>query len=145
MIQADMFHTRDRFALLVVWFSCFFVNVALALYLYMAEWISNVNFEALLLRINGLYAPYLGSILTFYFAVPVEQPHATGSRTPVAFILALLCSAGWNLILVALLARVVFFDGYVEDAMKDMELFGSPLAWLVAPAIAYYFARTASH
>ena len=126
-----------RRLLVAFWTAGFFASMAMVFSLYVRGWIAEDNFQSSMTRLSALYAPYLGGILGYYLsnrAKPVRAPDAG-----TAFVLAITASAAWNLVMAGLLSRVLFFDGTIEQTLKDLTFFGSVMSWLVAPAIAFYF------
>lgn len=129
-----------RRILVIGWFAAFLANLGMLLYLYADNWIGQDNFKNALYQLNALYVPYLGAILAFHFAAQ-RRLDAPGATAGTPFILAVICSLIWNVVILAMMARVFFLLGQIEPAVKDMLLFGSTLSWLVAPAIGSYFAN----
>lgn len=129
-----------RKTLTVLWF-CFFVTLlAVTTYLYLANWIEVDNFKTTLGQLNTLYAPYLGVVTLYYWAGRGGQTSEGEAQAGTSFVLALVVSLVWNLMMVAFLMPLVFQSGTVENAVENMEYVGGLLSWGVAGAIGYYFA-----
>lgn len=126
-----------RRLLVVCWSAGFLASMAMVFSLYVRGWIGEDNFQASLTRLSALYAPYLGGIFGYYLSNRAKPASARDAGT--AFVLAITGSAAWNLVMAGLLSRVLFFDGTIEQTLKDLMFFGSVMSWLVAPAIAFYF------
>jgi hypothetical protein len=130
-----------RQALVIGWFACFLISLAILLSLYFGEWIYPDNFRSALTQLSSLYAPYLGAILAFYFSSRT-QPSRPGAAAGAPFVLAVLGSVIWNLTILIVLAKVFFLLGTIEGAIRDLLFFGSTLSWLVAPAMGFYFGNS---
>jgi len=131
-----------RHLLVACWAAGFIASMAMVFSLYVRGWIADDNFHASLTRLSALYAPYLGGIFGYYLSnrAKAGRAHDAGA----AFVLAIAASAAWNLVIAGLLSRVLFFDGTIEQTLKDLMFFGSVMSWLVAPAIAFYFTSPSS-
>ena len=92
-----------RQALVIGWFACFLISLAILLSLYFGEWIYPDNFRSALTQLSSLYAPYLGAILAFYFSSRT-QPSRAGAAAGTPFVLAVLGSVIWNLTILIVLA-----------------------------------------
>ena len=125
-----------RTRLLLVWAGFFLLNLALVLYFYFDGWIEGDNFKAALQQLNASYAPYLGAILLYYFG-SAQSPQPAGGGLPLH--LALAGSVLWNGLLLIFL---LFLP--IEEAIAYIKDVGGLFAWLVAGAIGYYFAQTAT-
>jgi hypothetical protein len=132
-----------RKSLLVLWLSFFAINLACALYLYIGQWIEKDNFQALITQLNTSYVTYVGMMTTFYLGStrPVDK---SAKQETTVFAVALASSLLWNLLISALVVRLVFIVGTVEDSMQQIGFFMPLLSWLVAPAVGFYFAQSGS-
>ena len=135
--QKALSATGARRLLVACWTAGFLASLAMVFSLYIRGWIAQDNFQASLTRLSTLYAPYLGGIFGYYLSNRAKPGRVYD--TGMAFVLAIAASAAWNLVMAGLLSRVVFFDGTIEQTLKDLMFFGSLMSWLVAPAIAFYF------
>jgi hypothetical protein len=129
--------------LLGIW-SCFFlVNVISALYLYLGDWIEWDNFLAMMQQISTLYVTYMGLIIVFYFSKS-DSTKSAKEKIGTPLVVALAGSILWNIIICIFVVRLVLEKGTVEDSVKQIGILGPLLSWLVAPAIAFYFANSSS-
>src|SRR5215813_1339395 len=112
-----------RAALVIIWFAFFCVNIALVLYLYLDALIEKDNFSAAISQINASYVTYLGVIVTFYLTTSgkriIEQP---GER--MAFIIALIGSLIWNVVIFAFIVPLAFGSGTIEDSVEQIGSIG---------------------
>lgn len=127
---------RRRATIAAVWAASFAVCLCLACYLFFDNWIEEDNFHALMTQLSASYSVYVTSICAFYYGA--RRSSATGTRA--AFVAALCASLLYNLLLMALLARVVLLALPVETATQLIGFLSSTLSWVVAPAVAYFFA-----
>ena len=134
---------RARAVLAATWLGFFVLALGSILYLRLGNEIEADNVAAGMERINTLYAPFVGAILLFYWgarAPAAPKPVAAGGR----FILALVVTALWNLMIMSFLfAPVVLKRGAIEDALAGLGTAGGLFTWLVAGALGYYFATPA--
>lgn len=87
---------------------------------------------------GAAFAPYLGLILSYVFA----RGRTRAPRTPatgLAVAGALTMSVVWNAVVVAPLLLTLGGVTYLDDAASQMRDLSSYLAWLVAPALGYFF------
>ena len=133
-----------RKALLIIWFACFGLTLAIVLYLGLGKWIGQDNFRKALTQLNSSYVPYLGVITAFYFAANVSTERSV-EGDGVAPALAVAASLLWNAVILAFLVPLLFGHGVIEQTINNVEFFGGLISWLVAPAIGFYFAHTQDH
>lgn len=132
---------RRTGVLAAIWVGFAFLQIALALYLHVRDYIGPDYFKKFLAVINSAYAPYVGAIFT-YFLVSNKQSKRRGVKDR-PFILALACSIVWNLALLAFTAPLVFqSEPNVDVAINAITVIGSLLSWIPAPAIGIYFAKS---
>lgn len=132
---------RARKRLTLLWYIFFAIDVAIVFYLYLADWIETDNFRNTLESLNGLFAPYLGAILLFYWGSRTRTGTDESVKTGTGFTLALIGSVIWNLIVLIFLVPLLIGSGKIETAVEDIQFAGGLLSWLVAGAIGYYFAN----
>ncbi len=132
--------SRARFALTLLWHVAFAVGLAIAVHLYLTDWVEADNLEACLKQLNSLYVPYVGVMATFYFTRSVADDIGAA---PSRFALAIATSLAWNVFVLLFLVRLEFGRGTIEEAIEQMASTGRLLSWLVAPAVGYYFAQPA--
>lgn len=148
---------KARNILLAIWSSGFLLNLAIAFYLYLYKaWMEADNFGLLVSRLDSLYVTYLGLMIAFYLTrgnPSISAPEQTGIsdvlidragipleyRSNAPFIVAMAGSIIWNVIILLFVGRLIFGLGNVEEAISQVETYGSLLSWIVAPAIGFYF------
>jgi hypothetical protein len=91
--------------------------------------------------LSGVYAPYIGAILAFYFASRTDGRRGQRSRRQ-PFLLAFATSLAWNLLIIGAMVAVLTHLRGIEEATKDISTIGSKMSWLVAPAVGYFFAES---
>lgn len=138
MAQLRLTEGLPRKVLVGIWFGFFFTDMAVLLWLYSANWIEKDNFHSAVTQINSVYVTYLGAILGFYLTKRTIGRGDRKLKTP--FVLALCCSAFWNVLVSFFIIRLAFLNGQVEDSIKQIGELGPLLSWLVAPVLAFYFA-----
>jgi len=127
---------KARKILLFVWLGFFLINLTVVFYLFFDHWIEMDNFKAVLKQLNAAYAPYMGVMLLFYWGSARKKQSV---KTGMPFTLALICSFLWNVIILIFILALP-----IEDALENIKDTGALISWLVAGAIGYYFANTAS-
>src|SRR6185295_19203449 len=126
--------TTARRVLLTIWFAFFLAEIACVLYLYLDKWIEDEDFRQALQQINSLYVTYLGIIIAF-FLTKSKPAQANRKRTGMPFVIAVVGSVLWNIIIFAFIFRLVLKTGTFESSIKQIGFIGPLLSWLVAPAI----------
>lgn len=137
-----------RFRLFLVWFSGYAVSfLVLSAYCFARLNADDINtvLGSALVDLTGVFAPYLTPIVAFWFAKEVVQKAAPLPQGP--YQVALFCSLFYNAVIVLLMAAPFLLSGTPADyAVGQMlELAGtvsSGLAFLVGPAIGFYFGKT---
>jgi hypothetical protein len=130
--------------LAAMWLACFAFVVGTTLYLlisHRAEW---GTIGPALNAVSDVYAPYLGLIMAFYFGTR-SRVGPTKTSFNSAAVLALVLSVLWNILIVGAALLVVLGYFPIEDSTQRISEIGPKLAWLVTPAIGYFFAKTPSH
>ncbi len=137
-----------RFRLFLVWFS----GYAGSLLVLSAFCFTNLPVEDMnavlgsaLIDLTGVFAPYLTPIVAFWFAKEVIQK--AGPLPPGPYLVALICSLFYNAVIVLLMGTLFVFKSASADYAVNqiLELAGtisSGLAFLVGPAIGFYFGKT---
>lgn len=95
-----------------------------------------------LTQLTGLYAPYVGPVVCYWFAKDVAAKSDTYDRP--TFIVALTCSVFFNLALWAIVTSIYFRDpgeAKVEQTLTLMSQVSTLLAFLVGPAIGFFFGK----
>lgn len=124
---------NERKVLLGVWLGFFLVNVGQVFFYFFKGWIEMDNFKAAMAQLSAVYGPYLGVMMLYYWG---KAKKGVVVKAGFSFWLAVVGSLIWN--------GVVFLFIYlqsIEDAVENVRDIGGLLAWLVAGAIGYYFAR----
>jgi hypothetical protein len=132
---------KARATLLIVWGVFALFHLGAFIYLYVDSWIEQDNLTAGLRQVNSVYVTYLGAMLAFIFT---DAGNAALKKKQAAtpFIIALVGSLGWNLVISIFVFRLLLQAGEVEDSIKQIGDIAPLLSWLVAPAIGYYFAKS---
>lgn len=112
----------------------------MVLYLRFINWIDDENFKTSLLQLNSFYVTYLGVIITFYFTNQ-NKDKTKEQQSGMPFILALISSGFWNIIIFVFIFRIVLELALIEESINHLNFFVPLLSWFVAPAIGYYFAK----
>lgn len=131
--------TTARRVLLSIWFAFFLSAIACVFYLYLDNWIEEPDFRLALQQLNSLYVTYLGVIVTFFLTKSVPA-QSTKKRAGTPFVIAVVGSVLWNVMIFAFIFRLVLRTGTFEGSMRQISFLGPLLSWLVAPAIGFYFA-----
>jgi hypothetical protein len=133
--------TKARLLLVLIWFGFFIADLCIVLYLDFRGYIGPANFEASFKQLAASYSPFLGVIMLFYFGTKGQKIRDT-SHAHTAAVLAMVTSLFWNCIIFAFFARLVLMKGSIEDSVRAVGFVGSVLAWIVSPALGYYFAKS---
>ena len=128
-----------RRILLGIWSVFFVAGIASFLYLYLDRWIDEEDFRLALQQLNSLYVTYLGVIITFFLTKPARARTAR-NWAGTAFVIALVGSVLWNVLIFSFIFRLVLKTGTFESSIRQMSFLGPLLSWFVAPAIGFYFA-----
>ena len=126
--------------LALLWFSFFVVSLAIPLILLLRASIESPTLLPAIEQISSLYAPHLGAVLAFYFATkprPGRRPRVNSGP----FIVAILVSIVWNVVIVGALFVVPLGAMTIDDALTFVSGAGPKLSWLVAPALGFFFAK----
>jgi hypothetical protein len=132
-----------RLSLLIVWLISYIVCVSQIFIFLLLDYSQRADTSQYLLDVTGLYAPYLTPIVAFWFSEDVVGPKRT-QHTVSAFA-ALAISVFFNLVMICLLLSVFFAangENVIEDTIKLMAWTGTLLAFLVGPAIGFFFSQT---
>ena len=130
---------RRRATIAILWGASFAACVCMACYLFFAEWIEEDTFRKLMTQVSTSYSVYVASIAAFYYSLRGARGESVRG-TRAAYVVALCASLLYNLLLIAVLGRVVLLVAPVEGATELMGYVSSTLSWVVAPAVAYFFA-----
>lgn len=131
----------ERFRLFLVWFISFAVAILTIIGLWLSDRILEENLQSSIGAIVGIYVPYLTPVVTFWFAKDVLSGER-GTNRP-AYIVAMLCSILFNAVEEVILLSLFFREGegLLDTTLKNAAGIGTLLAFLVGPAIGYYFAN----
>jgi len=132
--------SKARFWLAFVWILFALINIGIIFYLHFADEIEGDNFKAALSQLNLSYAPYLGIILTFFWSD--RKKNRSRKNVSTSFIIAMIFSTFWNILILIPLIKLLFLNGFIEDSIQSIKLVNNYLVWLVAGAIGYYFGRS---
>jgi hypothetical protein len=137
----------SRFRLFVVWFAgyaaCFLLLSIYAFYAIPLEDINDVLGGGIV-SLTGVFAPYLTPIVAFWFAKEVIQRAKPSARGP--YQVALICSLFFNAVFVLLVGSLFVLQipdpiYAVDQILKLATQIASGLAFLVGPAIGFYFGK----
>jgi hypothetical protein len=135
-------YRRSRRVLTVMWFGSAAACFAAALYLWLGNWIGFEGFRMLCAELSQIYLVYVMTIVAFTFS-----PRRPGGSAPVrlsALLVACALSAGFNLLLLGAVVTIAFDVQNVEEAVPFIELVAVSVSPVIAPALAYFFARPES-
>jgi hypothetical protein len=130
-----------RTALAVLWIGSFCVALSLVAFFYLTNQIEEDNFTLAVTQLNASYSVYVGVVITY--ALTAGKLGRARSQ-PRSFIVALVGSLIWNLLILALLTRLLFRLGTIEESVKQITNLSTRLSWLVGPALGFYFGRLAT-
>jgi len=138
----------DRFRLFLVWFVGFAGSLlTISIYSFVAISIDDISevLGSATISLAGIFAPYLTPIVAFWFAQEVIQ-----KVTPIAegpYRVAFICSIFYNALFLLMVCSLFFFDASdpqfaVEQILTLASQISTGLAFLVGPAIGFYFGKT---
>lgn len=129
-----------RTPLSVLWASSFVLAIIGVLYL---RWIVRIGptassefFDLVITQ----YAPYLGAVLGFQFAVRSTTSRKTKDQV-APYWLAMAMSGLWNLVIVGFVMQACLNSDMAPSAIKDVKAVVPKLSWVVAPAIGFFFGK----
>ncbi|WP_349432643.1 hypothetical protein Q9L42_008795 [Methylomarinum sp. Ch1-1] len=137
-----------RFRLFLVWFAGYTLSfLILSFYCFTGLAVEDLSevLGSALVDMTGVFAPYLTPIVAFWFAKEVVQKAAPLPQGP--YKVALICSLFYNITIVLLMSALFFLQasspGYAVNQMLELAgTISSGLAFLVGPAIGFYFGKT---
>lgn len=131
---------KRRASLAGIWALGFSFSLIAALYLKLIVGIGPHSASDLLDAIIGQYVPYLGTVVAFSFSSRAHQESVRHGK--LAFILAVLFSGLWNTITLSLILQACISPDLTEETIANLHSFLAKLAWLVAPALGYFFSNS---
>ena len=133
-----------RLGLFLIWFSgfviCFFLVGSLY---YGANPPAGSKILEYLQPVVAIFVPYLVPLIAFWFVQNVLDKRQAPASGPT-FYVAALCSLAFNLFLVAAFAQLKFREyglAALQVRLDDASAIATLLAFLVGPAIGFYFGR----
>src|ERR1035441_9809362 len=123
----DITHERATIVLATLWIFFFLISLAVPLWLFFSGDIELPAFTVALDGISALYVPYLGAVLAFYFATR-NRTSRTVTRQET-FVIALVVSAVWNIIVCSFIVRIPFGPMRIEEGIKVAGESGGRLSW----------------
>lgn len=131
-----------RLWLLLLWLISYMTSVLIILLFLAVGESERGNTFSYLSDVTGLYVPYLSPIVAFWFSEDVIG--AKPAQEKASFFAALVISAFFNLVMIGLLLSVFVAggDNVIEETIKLMTSTGTLFAFLVGPAIGFFFSRT---
>jgi len=132
----------ERLRLFLVWFVFFAVAMLTVIALWLTDRILVEHVQSSVGAVVGIYVPYLTPVVTFWFAKDVLAKQRGTNHS--AFLVALLCSVLFNVVQEIMLLSLFFRsgEGVLEATLKTATGISTLLAFLVGPAIGYYFANS---
>lgn len=130
---------KIRKILLWIWLAFFLMDISVFLVLFFQKYIEWVDLKPALEAVNGIFAPYLGAILLYFFNSKKDEQVKGESST--SGILAIVSSGIWNILIFIFLAPLLWLEGTVEDSLTIIQNLSNIFAWLIAGALGYYFAK----
>jgi hypothetical protein len=130
--------------LALVWFCFFVVALSVPVVLLLTSSIEQATALPAIEQVSALYAPHLGAVIAFYFAAKSK----TGARKRTnsgPFVAAILVTLVWNVLVGGALILVPLGRINIDDSLAFASGTGTKLAWLVAPALGYFFAKPGDH
>ncbi|WP_031432485.1 hypothetical protein [Methylomarinum vadi] len=137
-----------RFKLFLVWFFGYAGSLLiLSLYCFTRLTVDDINavLGSALVDLTGVFAPYLTPIVAFWFAKEVIQKAAPLPQGP--YQVAFICSLFYNATIILLMCALFILnasspDYAVNQILELASTLSSGLAFLVGPAIGFYFGKT---
>ncbi len=137
-----------RFRLFLVWFVGYAGSfVILSIYCFMKLTVDDINhvLGSALVDLTGVFAPYLTPIVAFWFAKEVVQKATP--LPPGPYRVAFICSLFYNVIILLLMGGLFVLsspapDYSVNQILELASTISSGMAFLVGPAIGFYFGKT---
>lgn len=134
-------HAKRATAILAwLWFCGFCLCILIPGSLLIRRGIGWENFIASLETISGLYVPYVGVILTYYFVAGKLRRARLVDGMP--FAVAIATSIVWNVTILTMFVLVLLGNYGIEDALKISPRAGSALCWIVAPSIGFFYGHS---
>jgi hypothetical protein len=130
--------------LALVWFCFFVLALSVPLILLLSSSIEQPAALPAIEQVSALYAPHLGAVIAFYFAAKSKAgPRKRTNSGP--FVAAILVTIVWNVLVAGSLILVPFGRMNIDESLAFASGTGTKLAWLVAPALGYFFAKPGEH
>lgn len=135
-----------RFRLFLVWFIGYAGSIIiLSLYVFTSAQLEVIN-DILgqgFITLTGVFAPYLTPIVAFWFAKEVIQKETPLAKGP--YMVAFICSLFYNVIFILLMCSLFYLSRdpifAVEQILELAGKMASGFAFLVGPAIGFYFGK----
>jgi hypothetical protein len=119
------------------------ISFGLLLILFFRDEISLDDLGANVIRLTGIFAPYLTSIVAFWFACGSTTNDTKVENRP--FQVAMICSAFFNFVMIIILSSILFREGeaLVKNTLSTLADIATIMSFLVGPAIGFYFGKSA--
>ena len=133
-----------RFHLFIIWFVGYLVAFILALSYAALQYTAPESIFGYLTQVTGAFAPYFAPIVSYWFASDVVGDKSPPDR--LTFSVAYACSLFFNLVIIGILLSVFFREpqeAIIEQTMTLVTKTAALLAFLVGPAIGFFFGKTA--
>jgi hypothetical protein len=133
---------RTRTSLTWLWVAGFVISIFGFIYLDWHVGIGPDSRSQLFESIVNQYAPLLGAVLGFHFAIRAKgkKEKSLASRTPLFVAIAM--STLWNLLAVGFVVRACLDPDKTPDAISGIGSLVPKLSWIVAPAMGFFFGKS---
>jgi len=133
---------RTRTSLTWLWVAGFGISILGYVYLDWHVGIGPDSRSQLFELIVNQYAPLLGAVLGFHFAIRAKEKavKTVPSRTPLYVAIAM--SGLWNLLAVGFVVRDCLDPDKTPDAISGIGSLVPKLSWVVAPAMGFFFGKS---
>ena len=128
----------QRGVLSSLWLASFSTLVCAATLLQSTGRVGSDSYRLMISQLSASFVPYLSVVLAFFFS-DRRAKRSPRSAPKATFALALVLSVLWNALILAYVLPLVFGVCCIEDSVDNIRNTGAVLAWLVGPAIGFYF------
>ncbi|QFG31797.1 hypothetical protein F6476_22785 [Pseudomonas umsongensis] len=131
----------NSFWLATIWVGAFVITVSIPIVTMMQHYVESATGLKSIEQISSLYAPYVGTVLTYVFAQKlINESKVTPTFT---LVMAIILSLVWNSVVVSTVLHVLWAPISLQEATDQAVAIASKLSWFVAPVMGYYFAKPA--
>jgi hypothetical protein len=133
---------QTRTSLTWLWAAGFVISMLGYLYLDWHVGIGPDSKSQLFESIVKQYAPLLGVVLGFHFAIRAKGKAARTTPSWTPFYLAITMSGLWNLLAVGFVVRACLDPDKTPEAISGIGSLVPKLSWIVAPAMGFFFGKS---